>query len=289
MRVVSILLAVLLATVAHAVPPDDAYLSARDAAFAAIKKGAGEAEQQRLRADLEAQLRRLVRPLRLKAFSGPSAMSPDTLSSDDVGFGGLDGIRFANADQSDSVLVTTDGLLRQWLAAHKDWWKDLANPPAEPEAAFRSEAFYTQAVSADAAVSIFSALPIRKPAGATVAVAHLVQQSQDLATEPPTEIAVAVIVGGEVFIALVTAEAKPAPITACDALWQDYKTKSEALHERYRASDLKDQASFDEAVKLENAGADALHKCWAEKASAEPAFPALTRQAQTLADMLAQR
>ena len=62
---------------------------------------------------------------------------------------------------SGSVLVTTEGLLRLWLQEHKNWWKN--DPLAtDPKTALQSSAFYTQAISADAAVTIFAPLPIRE-------------------------------------------------------------------------------------------------------------------------------
>jgi hypothetical protein len=276
---------------ASAAPPEQAYLAARDHAIAVLKQKSGDkqvAEDKRLRAGLEAQLKSLIGPLRLEGFSGEATMSPESLLVDDIGSGALDGISVAAAkENAGSALVTTDGLMQHWLNAHKDWWKKEANPPTGAESAFHSEAFYTQAVSTDAAVSIFAPLPIRKPDGAGVAVALLVQQSQDLAIDPPSEIAVAVTKGPKVFIAIVNAETKTAPIAACDAVWQGFKAKSDAAQKKYQDSGLKDERSFNESTLLEDDGAKALHKCWSEQASRAPEFPALVKQAQALADLFA--
>jgi hypothetical protein len=291
--VVAVLLTLLAAApMANAASPEQAYLTARDHAIAAIKQKPSDKQadaEERLRPALETQLRGLVGAPKLEGFSGPATMSPDTLLADDVGFGALDGISFATKDHSGALLVTTEGLLQHWLNEHKAWWNDQPNPPTDPEGAFHSEAFYTQAVSADAAVSIFAPLPVRKPEGAAVAVGLLVEESQDLAIEPPGQIAVAVIKSGKVFIAIVNAATKTAPIAACDAVWQGYKAKSEAALKAYNDSERKDEKSFDDSTRLEDEGAAALRKCWSEKAGDAPQFSALTKQAQALADLFASR
>ncbi|HLW92194.1 MAG TPA: hypothetical protein VKS78_12975 [Roseiarcus sp.] len=287
---VALLVLLAAAPIAKAASPEQTYLAARDHAIEVLKKMSGakrDAEEKRLSAGLEAQLRSLVGVKKLEGFPGPTMMSPDTLMSDDEGFGALDGVRFTRKDLSGDALVSTEGLLRFWLVAHKDWWNDLANPPADPEAAFHSEAFYTQAVSADAAMSIYAVLPIRKPDGAAGAVALLGQESQDRAIEPPGQIAVAVVKNGKVFIAIVNVKAKLAPIAACDAVWQEYKAKSDKAIEAYNSSGSKDEKIFDESTKLEDEGEVAVHKCWSEKASGAPEFPALTKEAQALVDRFA--
>lgn len=270
-------------------PSEQAYLAARDRAVAALKHMKGDkqdAEERRLRAGLEAQLKSVINPPPLKDFPGPGTMSPESLIQTDIGADGLDGLVFRNGDEN-IVLVTTDGLLKAWLKAHKNYWKDLPNPPVEPEAAFHSEPFYTQAASPDAAVSIFATLPIRKPDGATLATALLVQEAQDVAVDPPEQIAIALAKGGRVYIAIVRAAAKPAPIAACSAVWHDFLLRSEAAAKAYQESGTKDRKSFDESTRLENDGAEAFHKCWSEKASTIPTFPALTQQAQSLVDLFA--
>lgn len=289
MRNLALLALLAVASPAFAGPSEQAYLAARDRAVAALKHMKGDrqdAEERRLRAGLEAQLKSVINPPPFKDFPSPGTMSPESLITTDIGADGLDGLVFRNKNE-DAVLVTTDGLLKAWLKAHKNYWKDLPNPPVEPEAAFHSEPFYTQAASPDAAVSIFATLPIRKPDGATLAAALLVQEAQDIAVEPPEQIAVALAKGGRVFIAIVSAAAKPAPIAACDAVWKDFQARSEAAAKAYQQAGKDDPKSPDESTRLENQGAEAFHKCWSEKAGTIPTFPALTQQAQSLVDLFA--
>ena len=291
-RLIALVLLLAAAPATAGPTPEQAYLATRDHAVAALKKTSGkkqDAEDTRLRAGLQKQLQALINPPPLDGFPGPATISPETLLADDIGFDSLDGLTFRTKDDAGSVLVTTDGLLRSWLQAHKNFWKDEPNPPTEPEAAFRSEVFYTQAASPDAAVSIFASLPIRKPDGATSAVAFLVQESQDIATEPPEQMAVVVAKGGKIFIAIVTTDVKPAPIEACAAVWKDFEARSQAALKKYDDSKLKDEKSFEDSRKLEQQGEAAFHKCWSEKASGAAEFPALTKQAQALVDLFASR
>jgi len=289
LRNLAVLALLAAASPAFAAGSEQAYLAARDRAVAALKHMKGDkqdAAERRLRAGLEAKLKGLINPPPLKDFPGPGTISPESLIQTDIGADGLDGLVFRNGDEN-IVLVTTDGLLKAWLKAHKTYWKDLPNPPVDPEAAFHSEAFYTQAASPDAAVSIFATLPIRKPEGAAIAAALLVQEAQDVAVEPPEQIAVTVAKGGRVYIAIVKAAAKPAAIAACEAIWKDFQAKSEAAAKAYQQGGKDNPKSADESTRLENEGAEAFHKCWSEKAGATSAFPALTQQAQSLADLFA--
>lgn len=238
-------------------PDERAYLTERNGAIAALQKKFDEAQHKRLSATLEARLRRLmVRTAPPKGFAEPGAFSPDTLCCGTM-TRRLDGLRFAATDEAGgSVIVTTDGLLRTWLAEQK--------LPAASESAFRTGDFYTKAIVGEADVTLFAALPIVKPAGATVAVAALALASQMGASSPPRQIAVSVLKGGRAYVALVTAMPRPAPIAACDSVRKELQSRATATQ-----------------------GEAAFVKCWTERAKDEPAFAGLTRQSQALAEAFA--
>jgi hypothetical protein len=305
MRTILIVLMLLAAPLARAQSPEQAYIAARTQmgavleeksksadAFDQTKPGGGAwyAAYDQAKNNLEAQLRRLMGPVPApRGFSGPGTFSPDTLCCG-VGVGMLDGILFRNGEGS--VLVTTESLLLLWLEEHKDWWKD--NPVAtDPRDAFQSDAFYTQALSADAAVGIFAPLPIRAPAGATLAVAQLVLQCNG-SCSLPLHIAVAVVKGGRAYVALVDA-ALPAttpgaaPLGACDAVWKDFHDKYRAAYAAYEASKKTPKAYplLEAASRIETEGGEAVDKCRKDRTNSDAAFPGLTRQAQDLADGLA--
>lgn len=285
---------------AWAQSPEQAYLAARVQAAAALEEKAKAADafdatkpgggtwytaHDQARSILEAQLRRALGPIPSpKGFSGAGTFSPDTLCCW-PGVGLLDGILFRGA--TGSVLVTTEGLLRHWLREHKDWWKD--DPLAtDPSASLLSSTFYTQAISADAAVTLFAPLPIHRPAGATLAVAALALQCNGSCTLP-LYVAVAVIKGGRVQVALVDAALPTAAPGTCDAVWKDFRDRYRAAYAAYEASKETPKAYglLQAAGSIETEGGAAVDKCRRSQPQGVAAFPGLTRQAQDLVEALA--
>jgi hypothetical protein len=309
MRMVLIVFLLIAASRALAQSPEEAsekaYVAARVQASAVLEEKSKSADAfdtttpggrawstayDQAKSNLEAELRRVMGPVPApKGFPGAGTFSPEALCCG-LGEGLLDGLLFRSG--SGSVVVTTEGLLRLWLNEHKNWWKD--DPLAtDPKTAFQSSAFYTQGISADAAVTIFAPLPIRAPAGASLAVAGLATQCNG-SCSLPQYIAAAVVKGGRVYVALVDA-ALPAPTQgapppgACDSVWKDfydrYKTADaayEAAKETSRAYEL-----LEVAGRIETEGGAAVDKCWASHGKGDAAFPGLTRRAQDLADALA--
>lgn len=301
MRTLLIVFLLIASPLAWAQSPEEAYVTARVQAGAALEEkskapdafdatkpggGAWFAAHDQVKSSLEAQLRRLLGPVPTpKGFSGTGAFSPDSLCCG-VGEGMLDGILFQ--DKGGSVVVTSDSLLRRWLHVHKDWWKD--DPLAtDPETAVQSSAFYTQAISADAAVTLFAPLPIQAPGGATLAVAELALQCNG-SCALPLRIVVAAIKGGRAYVALVDATL-PATATsgACDAVWKDSRDRYKAAYAAYES--LKETPGAYEllqaAGRLEREGGAAVDKCRKTQPKGTAAFPGLTRQAQDLVGALA--
>jgi hypothetical protein len=283
----------LIAAAGEAASPEDDYVAARDRFIATFHQheATGKvgdrvvAQERRARRDLEQMLRRIIGTTAPRGFSGAGTISLDTLFSEDVGFGMLDGLVFKSPNRKTQVLVTTDGLLERWLRARP------ADPPLPKSvpAALGDAEFYTFAISNDAAVAKYAALPVGKPAKATLALAMLDARSQDILPLTPSELIVAVAAGGKVFIATAPVEAKVAAIPACDAIWQDAEKKANALFEAYRASDSKDEKQFNQYTKAQEEGATAVRRCFGERAPNEPFFAAVTKQAQALVDRVAGR
>jgi hypothetical protein len=300
MRTLVIVLLLIAGPLAWAQSPEEAYLAARVQAGAALEEKAKAADafdttkpdggtwytaHDQARSILEAQLRRVLGPVPSpKGFSGAGTFSPDTLCCWQ-GVGMLDGIVFQSA--KGSVLVTTEGLLRSWLKEHKNWWKD--DPLAiDPKAALQSSAFYTQAISADAAVTLFAPLPIHAPAGTTLAVAELALQCNG-SCALPLYVAVAVIKGGRVHVALVDATLATATPGTCDAVWKDFRDRYKAAYAAYEAAKETPRAYelLQAAGRLDTEGGAAVDKCRKSQPAGVAAFPGLTRQAQEFVDALA--
>ena len=131
-----------------------------------------QGDEGSLFAEYHPQLRRIVGTSDIKDFSAPAKSNLDTLFNGDAGFGQLDGLVYASADDKTHIVVTTEALLGHWLRAHKDWWGPaVANVPQDVDAALKSEAFYTQALNTDAAISKYAELPLPRPAQAKLAFA----------------------------------------------------------------------------------------------------------------------
>ena len=281
MRFLLLLLGILLASPSLAQTPDErAYVAERDRA-AALVKAAPEAErpavQKRWMPGLEARLRRLIGPGVPKGFNGPSAMSPEALCCY-IGVDMLDGIRFTTPDDAGAVLVSTEGLLRQWRNEHNPWWSDVTRaPPVDPARAFVTSDFYTSSgVGLDSATLIHTQLPIAPPAGAGPAAAVLVQVGQmHDGNFPPQHIAAALIRNGRVYVALVKATTKSAPIAACGAILAEFHRKAGVA------------SGSDKTQLIRKEGEAAFEKCWSERAKDQPGFAAVVRQAQQLVDALA--
>ena len=294
MRFAPYLLALCLTgTAALAASPEATYFSARDKYIAEIKRletskasdSAVQAAQDKATRDLAKRLREIIGPVSVKGFPVVGKLSLETLSKEDVGFGMLDGLAFGEEEQD--LLVTTRPLLTAWLdgkAKEKDAESRL---PADAEAAVRLDAFYTFAISSDAAFSKNADIPVAKPAGADFAAAALGEFQQDIGHENVDQIVATVFKGERVLVASVRRKAPIAKIPDCEAIWTDALQKAEKLQAEYRASGLKDEKLFDESTRAEEQGDKDYRACFNERAPREPFFAGVTREAQDLVDRLA--
>jgi hypothetical protein len=170
------------------------------------------------------------------------------------------------------VMVTTDGLLKNWLKLHTTWWgRDEAKMPQQPSAALKTEGFYTQAIGFDSAFQFYAELPIAKPASASFAVSYLYITAQDFGPWKPNEILVSVMQGGKLYIVSMPAKTPVPAIAACDAIWKAAEKKSQGKDD------------FDDVRKQGDAD---FHRCFAERVKAMPFFAKLSAEAQALVDTL---
>jgi hypothetical protein len=203
-------------------------------------------------------------------FSGAGQFHPEALCCE-LGAGALDGLAFGDGKAGVAV-VTTDGLLRLWVGS-------------DPATSLANDSFdYSGAFGADAAVTAVVPLPIRAPAGAGLAVARLATQCNGTCSLPDY-LAVVVLTGGRARLALVRAALPPAPATDCDGVWQQAIARYREAYARFDADRSGPNAYqlLTAASRLEAEGGQAVQQCLRQ----DRGFPALTRQAQALADDLA--
>jgi hypothetical protein len=286
---------------------EDRYVAARDAAiekfsqlYDAGKSDDAQKVEDAARSALQDQMSAILAEPNRQGF-GPAKLNLDTLYKGDQGFGLLDGLRFdaetgktgekAGGNGADGkyvepkahIIVTTERLFARWLRAHKDWWgKDLKNVPQQIGAALRTESFYTQAISTDAAVINFNTLPIARPATATFVYGFLAGRTQSEIPDAADEVFVSAEANGKVYV--VYGSIEPAVrIPACTALRAGYNKRSEEADENFRFERI-DKKAYDKLGNLRQQGEDAFRRCFTQRAPQQASFATAIKQAQTLLD-----
>lgn len=287
MKILWIALLILFPAMAAAASSEQSYLASRDAhirKIAAADKAKMNSErfsklQDSAVADLEKQLKEVVGPpaLNVPGIANAPKINNDTLLRSDLGFGMLDGLVYASEDYKTRVVVTTEGLFKAWLRDHRKWWKDN-ELPEDPAKALAHVAFYTQAVNADAALSKYAELPIKKPQAASIAYATLGGWSQDDGPWEPDELVMSVVQGGKLYVVRVPASTKLGPFPSCQAGWDEAERKSNEAFQR--------KAKAPDGSKIREDGAAAFRRCFAERAPKDKGFADLVRQAQAIVDAL---
>jgi hypothetical protein len=270
---------------ARAADPEAAYLAARDRANEIEQKAQAasvapsKAEEARLWAAIEAPLRLLVGSQPPNGFSGPATVSPGKLLYGDIGAGALDGFSYRATDGAGSVLVTTEGLLRRWLKRTNSDYAD-SKTPTDPKQALQTDNFYTRAIEIYYPVMIVEPLPIRTPATAKNAFAVLMEVREDKSSQTPTNISVMLQKGERVYVAIVQAKTKLTPHSDC-------ARARAALEEKTEGVPLNDQKAIDDANRLTAAAEAGFQACWTQQIQQQGLLPALTKEAQQIADDLA--
>jgi hypothetical protein len=267
--------------------PEDAYLVARERYIALLKKNANAKDQTALvpqydRAvkDLQEKLKPIIGPFAASGFPAAGKLNPDDGLGNEPGYDVLDGLLYG--DHANSVLVTTDSLLDKWLVAHRDW-TSKGDLPTDAAAAVKTENFYTQSVSTDAAVMHLAEIPVVVPAGAKFAYATVSARSQDGLPNAPDEIFVALEQAGRVFVVDERLATPIPPIATCDAAMADGQKKVDDSIQAYADAPHKSSKLAEKADKLtERLGNErdaAFRACFRTRVKDTPGFKAATDQA----------
>jgi hypothetical protein len=111
--------------------------------------------------------------------------------------------------------------------------------------------------------------------------------AQDIGPNLPDTLIVVLRRGGHVSLASIAPKAKIAQIAACEEVWKESERSAGKLFAEYEAKGFQDEKLFDRYTAEQTRGDAAFRACFSERAPREGFFPALTRQAQELADRLA--
>jgi hypothetical protein len=298
MKLIAIAFAIicaLLAPAASAVTLEEDYLAARDryvADFKTPKKGRSPAAlakaQRAALAALEQRLRKIVGAVAIPDFAPEGKINLDTLSDEDQGFGMLDALRFSATDGLRSIIVTSDGLLAQWIKAHPDLGAE-AQGPNGVATALRSDVFYTQATNPDAAVVLYGDLPIKPPPGADAAYAMLAAHTQAEAPASPDTLIVTLRHKQRVLISIGPIGWKIAPIEDCNAVRADFEKKAQEAMAAYQTSEPKDASLAATSERLNGEAETAFLKCFRARAAVEYFSKAPRAKSQALANELARQ
>ncbi|QKC99576.1 hypothetical protein [Mesorhizobium sp. NZP2298] len=292
MRLVWTVMFALASSAAFAASPEDDYIAARDKAIAEIAAMEStntavetlDAANEKARADLETRLTALLGPFTVKDFPAAGTINIESLSSSDVGFGMLDGLRHGTED-GPSIVASTRGLVERWLKSRAAETDADLKLPTSFDAALKLDAFYTQAIGSDAAFTGTLDFALKRPDGADMAIARLGGWAQDIGPSYDQEVIVTVVKGNSVLIAEAPATPPVPKIAACDAVWTAADAAAQKLAKQ--ATDDSDENTSDAANAAWTKGDNDFRACMGKNLPADAAFPALLAQAQTLADHMA--
>src|SRR6266496_514921 len=273
-----------------AASPEEKYFETRDNFIREFEKAStpidGFAEQdqhaldeqdKRALAELEKQLKPIVGAVNVEGFPKEGKINLETLQNGDLGFGQVDGLRFT-ANQ-EYLFVTTDNILKKYLAGRPELPKDLAELSKTGE-------FYTLAITAESAVTYFAEIPVKSPNEKSYVRAFLGLTAQDIGPFIPKDIFVFVTKGNRILAVQSPAATEITEIPQCRNEWERFAKKNSDAMEVYRSSGFKNQKASDESVQYEEQGFEAYQRCYDREAKNQKFFASLKKQAQSIVDRL---
>lgn len=162
-----------------------------------------------------------------------------------------------------TVLVTTEGVLRRWLAINEPQHPELQ---ADLDAGFRTGVLTPSLIDMDGWTAVFAFLPVASPDGVDALSVFVGEGGNGTLIWPPRQLAFYLRKGGRVAIAYASLLTPFAPLAVCDRL--------------RRATDVPPPDAVETAL-------DRYNRCWEEHGRDEPAFAAAIEQARSLVEDLA--
>jgi len=227
-------------------------------------------------AELEKQLKAIVGPVNVEGFPKKGKINLLTLQKD-YGFGQVDGLRFSA--KQEQLFVTTDNILKKYLAEQPELPKDLAELSKTGE-------FYVRAITAEAAVTYFAEIPVKSTNGKSYVCAFLGLIAQDIGPFIPKAIFVLVTKGNRILAVQSAAAAEITEIPQCKNEWEKFAKKKADTYQVYESSGLKNEKALDEGVQYEQQGFEAYHRCYEREVKNQKFFAPLEKQAQSIVDRL---
>jgi hypothetical protein len=222
-------------------------------------------------AELEKQLKAIVGPVNVEGFPKEGKINLETLQNGDLGFGQVDGLRFSA--KQEYLFVTTDNILKKYLAEQPELPKDLAELSKTGE-------FYTRAITVESAVTYFAEIPVKSPNEKSYVRAFLGLTAQDIGPFIPKDIFVFVTKGNRILAVQSPAATEITEIPQCRSEWERFARK------KSESSGLTNEKALDEGVQYEQQGFEAYQRCYDREAKNQKFFASLKKQAQSIVDRL---
>src|SRR6266496_140504 len=222
-------------------------------------------------AELEKQLKPIVGAVNVEGFPKEGKINLETLQNGDLGFGQVDGLGFT-ANQ-EYLFVTTDNILKKYLAGRPELPKDLAELSKTGE-------FYTRAITVESAVTYFAEIPVKSPNEKSYVRAFLGLTAQDIGPFIPKDIFVFVTKGNRILAVQSPAATEITEIPQCRSEWERFARK------KSESSGLTNEKAFDEGVQYEQQGFEAYQRCYDREAKNQKFFASLKKHAQSIVDRL---
>lgn len=280
---------------ATAAPVDD-YLAAREkavsAAVATAKAGRSESDaavnaEKAARKDLAARMAALVGPQKFKGLGAPAFTLEVFVYGDDLPTTQLDGMAFANKDESVRVLVTPEPVFQAWLAARARDKEAPASVRGGAKAVADTAYLVNNAlVTGGGGYVPYATLPVTSAAGETAYATLGLFTDEAPADSLPNSIVVVRVADGRAVLGMARAETGMKAVPACTQVWKPYDIKVQALLKATEnVSDLEDPR-WAELAKVEEEGAGAFRACLAKAPESQAALAAAARKADTFLQTL---
>jgi hypothetical protein len=248
-----------------AASPEEKYFETRDNFIRQFEKAsvpidALDEKDRHALAELEKQLKPIIGPVNVEGFPKQGKINLRTLEKD-YGFGQVDGLSFSA--KQEELFVTTDNILKKYLAGQPELPKDLAQLS-------RTGEFYVRAITAEAAVTYFAEIPVKSANEKSYVHAFLGLTAQDIGPFIPKDILVFVTNGNRILAVQSPAATEITEIPECRKEWETFPKKS----------------SPDESVQYEEQAFEAYRRCYEREAKNQKFFASLEKQAQSIVDRL---
>lgn len=247
-----------------AASPEEKYFETRDNFIRQLEKASAptdviDKQDQHALTELEKQLKPIIGPVNVEGFPKEGKINLLTLEND-YGFGQVDGLRFSSGQEE--LFVTTDNILKKYLAGQPDLPKDLAELS-------RTGEFYVRAITAEAAVTYYAEIPVKSANAKSYVHAFLGLTAQDIGPFIPKDIFVFVTNGNRVLAAQSPVATEITEIPQCRNEWERLAKKSS-----------------DESLQNEEQAFEAYHRCYERETKNQKFFASLEKQAQSIVDRL---